>query len=728
MFLIIAEKPDQGAKLAAPFPHKKKQGYIQIDKNDQFPNGAILTWAVGHLCELIPPEEYNASWKKWSLNTLPIIPSTFQYKVSKSKWKQFNVIKNFVQDSSISEIIIAGDAEREGEAIVRIILNQCKNRKPLKRLWISSLTPNAVKKGFANLIAGKDTENLYAEALSRAYADWLVGMNASRAYTLLLQQKGISDVFSTGRVQTPTLALIVKRELEIEKFVSEPFWQVFATFNMNGKTYEGKWHKENESRIDSEDLAIRIATFCEGKNAIVQNIERTKKDFLPPYFFNLSSLQATANKRYKFPPKKTLDIAQKLYIKGIISYPRSDSNFVTKDEAEMFPTILNKIKEIDSYKNYFPLPETSLINNKRYVNEKKVSDHYAIIPTEQVMDPSKLANDEEKIYRLILERLIAAHDEKSIFNYTTIHTLVDERATFISKGKELVQLGWRRILGNENKNKQDKEEQQLPNLENGEEGIALNAYTKEGKTQPPKRYTEGELITLMKTAGKHIEDEELIKVLKETEGLGTEATRAGIINVLKDRNYITVQKNTVYPTEKGKVLIEAVGNSILASPEMTAKWEDRLSDIGKGAASDKQFIEQVKKLSAKLIQDALQASPEWTFDKYDLTQIQPSKWSKTKTKGKFTRQTKPLGKCKSCDGDIVDKGSFYGCSNYKSNECTFTLSKKVLGKSISQTNIRKLLSKGKTDVIKDFKKNDKTFQAALVWNDEKKKIEFHFPK
>ncbi|MBM7619458.1 DNA topoisomerase-3 [Bacillus tianshenii] len=723
MKLIIAEKPDQGLKLAAPFSPKKKDGYVEIPPQPMFPGGALLTWAVGHLCELLSPEEYDPSWKRWSLQTLPILPDRFQHKVTKSKWKQFKIVKELIHKREVDEIIMAGDAEREGEAIIRIILTVAKCNKPLKRLWISSLTPKAVQNGFNNLLEENQTRSIYYEALSRSCADWLIGMNASRAYTLLLQQKGVSDVFSTGRVQTPTLALIVKRELEIENFQSKPFWEVIATFNMDGKMYNGKWQKDGESRLDNPELAKRIVQFCRGKDARIDTIEKERKEFQPPFLFNLSSLQATANSMYKFSPQKTLEIAQKLYVKGIISYPRSDSSFVTKEEASMFPETLQKLSQFPAFKEYFPLPFQSVMNNKRVVNDKKVTDHYAIIPTEQVKDPSKMSPEEEKIYSLVVKRLIAAHYDKAIFDYTTIHTLVEERAEFLSKGKEEVQAGWRKVIyGNKKEKESSEDEQDLPTLQDGEKGIVQEVNVKEGKTQPPKRYTEGQLITVMKTAGKHLDDGELTKVLNKTEGLGTEATRAGIIGVLKDRQYIEVSKNQVFATNKGKLLIQSIGPSILASPEMTAKWEQRLHEIGEGKASPEEFMEQAKKLSLKLIEDAQRQSTQWSFKGMDLSEFKRGRPGK---KGRPSVGTK-VGKCMKCDGEVVDKGTFYGCSNYQKTQCNFTISKKILGKTISATNAKKILAGGRTDEIQGFKKGDKVFNAALEWKDER--VQFVFEK
>lgn len=715
MKLIIAEKPDQGSTLAAQFKTKKQQGYIEIMPNELFPDGAYVTWAVGHLCQLVSPETYHSKWKKWSMETLPMIPEKFQYEVTRQKAKQFNVVKTLLRKPDVDEIIHAGDAGREGELIVRNIVNLCNVNKPMKRLWISSLTPKAIYEGFQNLMGEEKTRPLYHEAYTRACADWVVGMNASRAYSILLKQRGVSDVFSAGRVQTPTLALIVKREMEIEQFKSEPFWEVFADFKMDGKEYQGKWQQNNDPRIKSKELADKIAAFCKGKEAEIAEMATERKEFQPPLLFNLSSLQATVNKIYKYSPKQTLDIVQSLYQKGIVSYPRSDSNYVTEGEAETFPDILQKLSGFSEYESLFPLPQPSIMNNKRFVNEKKVTDHYAIIPTEQVTDPKRLSAEERNIYDLVVRRLIAAHYEKAIFDYTTIKTLVDKRAEFISKGKQQIQEGWRKVIF---QNEKDDDDILLPAVSKGDSGKVAKIKVKEGKTQPPKRYTEGQLITLMKTAGKHLDNEELEKVLMKTEGLGTEATRAGIITMLKDRKYIDVKKNQVFATDKGKVLITAIGEKILASPEMTAKWEQRLREIGEGKASAGVFMEAVKKMSAKIISDAVESSESWDFQGLDTESIQRS--------GPKKRSSASVGSCKLCGSKIVDKGEFYGCVNYQKTKCNFTISKKILNKKISQANIKKLLSSGETDLISGFKKGEKTFDAILSWSDSEKKISFTF--
>ncbi|QRG65730.1 DNA topoisomerase III [Brevibacillus choshinensis] len=714
MKVVIAEKPDQAMKLASPFPHRKQQGYLEVHPNRHFPKGAFFTWAVGHVCELVPPEAYNPAWKKWSIQTLPLIPDTFRHQVMRSKAKQFSIIKQLLKRSDVNGIIHAGDAGREGELIIRTIVEQCGVHKPMKRLWISSLTEKAVTAGFESLLDENETRNLYYEAYSRSCADWLVGMNASRVYTILLKQKGISDVFSAGRVQTPTLALVVKREKEIASFKPEPFWEVKATFEVDKKRYEGVWHNEGESRIKDQALAERIAAFCKDKPAQVHEVETERKEFLPPYLFNLSSLQATANKLFKYSPQKTLEIAQKLYVKGILSYPRSDSSFVTAEEAKTFPEILSKLSRQPDFQACFPTPKTSIAQDRRYVNQKKVTDHYAIIPTEQVPNISRLPDDERKIYDLVARRLIAAHCESALFDYTTLTTLVDGRAVFISKGKVQIRSGWRDVLFDEEK--EDKESI-LPPLAKGDTGKVRKVEAKESKTQPPKRYTEGQLITLMKTAGKHLDNQELEKVLMKTEGLGTEATRAGIINMLKERKYIEVRKNQVFATQKGTLLIDVIGEKILASPEMTARWEQRLGQIGQGEASAQAFMEQVRKLSHKIVEDAVEQSREWKLESYDVT-------SMPKQASKFTLGSK-VASCRACGGDVVDKGDFYGCANYKKSQCSVTVSKTILGKKISAAMVKKVMETGKSNLIKGFQKGKEKFDAYLLWDEQEKKAKVH---
>ncbi|MFD3273607.1 DNA topoisomerase III [Paenibacillus dendritiformis] len=717
MKLIIAEKPDQGAKLASPFKHKKQQGYIEISPNETFPKGALVTWAVGHVCELVPPEDYDPSLKKWSLDTLPILPEKFRHRVSPSKAKQFKIIKSLLMRQDVEEIVHAGDAGREGEYIVRIAVQLTGVNKPMRRLWISSLTAKAVEQGFKNLRDEEDTRSLYYEAVSRSCADWLVGMNGSRIYSLLFQRRGIREVFSTGRVQSPTLALIVAREKEIQNFKPEPFWELKAKFLMKDTVYEGIWFRGEQNRFASRAEAEAVKINCDNKHASVKEIEKERKEFQPPQLFNLSSLQAVANKIYKYSPQNCLNALQQLYLGGYISYPRSDSAYVTPEEAKQFPEILSKLSRNELFKDFFPLPLQSIVNNKRFVNAAKVSDHYAIIPTEVIPQIGRLKPEERNLYELIVKRLIAAHYDTAIIDYSRLITVVGDQETFLTKGRLIVQEGWRKVLYGSD-SQEESEPDALPPLKQGESGIVEELLIKEGKTQAPKRYTEGQLITLMKTAGKHLEDTELEKILEKTEGLGTEATRAGIISVLKDRQYIEVKKNMVYATSKGIMLIDALGNSILASAEMTAKWEQRLHDVGQGKASPQSFMEQAKKLSQKIIYEAIQNSRTWTFTAKSIENIGENKNSLNDSNGLS------LGPCPKCQQDVVDNGVAYTCS--AEPQCDFKFYKKVLGKKITETQIKRFLEKGKTNIIKGFKKGEKTFEAALVWKMDEGKVGFEF--
>ena len=374
-------------------------------------------------------------------------------------------------------------------------------------------------------------------------------------------------------------------------------------------------------------------------------------------------------------------------------------------------------------KHILPPPTNAIMHNKRYVNEKKVTDHHAIIMTEQLPNFAKLRAEEEQIYDLIVRQVVAAHYPNAIFSYTTIHSLVDKRAEFISKGKEQLEEGWRKVIYHAKDSSSTDKDEMLPLLHEHEIGIVATTAVKKGETQPPNRYSEGNLITLMKTAGKHLEDSALEKVLSKTEGLGTEATRAGIISTLKERNYIEIKKNQVFATTKGKLLIEALGESILTSPSMTAKWEQRLAEIGQGNASPKAFMEQVKKLTYKLIADANERAKEWTFDQNVVEQIS----SNNPYQKKYKKEKTVIGKCLLCDGSIIDHGTFYGCSHYKSANCQFSVSKKILNKTISQANMKKLLATGETGLIKGFKKGEKTFHAHLIWDAKERKTTLKFP-
>lgn len=612
MKLVIAEKKDQAQKLAAPFPTKGNGfGYVEVLPCPTFPKGAYFTWAAGHLVSLMEPEDYDTRFKEWKMEHLPILPDKFRLKPAKGKERLFSHLKKLLKNPSFTEIINACDPGREGEAIFTLIYQLCGCKKPVKRLWTSSLTKDAVATAFQKLLPGSKKKNLYFEAYARSCADWLVGMNTSRAYSLLLSEKGIKlekgESFSTGRVQTPVLALIVEREEAIENFISTPFWEVMAEFNFNGRRYFGQWFTGDLNRLTDKAKAEKLAAWCSGKSATIEDILVEDKEMLPPHLFSLSALQTLANKLYKLSPEQVLNTCESLYNKGYQSYPRTDSDRITVEEAKEFPSILQKISKLVPYARFFPTPIQSLIGSKRFVDASKVSDHYAIIPTENVPELNNLNDNERLIYDLVVKSVIAAHHESAIFQHTTILTYVGDQFSFSTKGKRLIREGWRVVLETEDPDEEKEDAPMLPDVKKGEEGIADSCNAKEGWTSPPKRLTQGDLIPLMKSAGSNLGNKELESIMRKTHGLGTEATRAGIIKRLKNQKYIEVKKNMVYPTEKGRTLIKAIGFSALSSAETTAKWEQKLSEIGEGRFTHTSFIDQARKLATKLVGDAIES-------------------------------------------------------------------------------------------------------------------------
>jgi len=651
MKLVIAEKKDQAQKLAAPYPTKGSgSGHIEVLPCPTFPKGAYFAWAAGHLVSLKEPDDYDPKFKEWRLEHLPILPSEFKLKPSKGKEKLYSQIKKLLVNPCFTEIVNACDPGREGEAIFSLIYQLSGCKKPVKRLWTSSLTKDAVSQAFQRLLPGSETKNLFYEAYARSCADWVVGMNTTRAYSILLREKGVKiekgESFSTGRVQTPVLSLIIEREEAIEKFVPSQFWEVIAEFNFNGSTYTGQWFTGNNNRLSDKAKAEKLASYCVGKPASIEEVVVQNKETLPPHLFSLSALQTLANKLYKLSPEEVLKACQGLYDKEHQSYPRTDSDRITEEEAKELPGILEKISKLVPYVKYFPTPTQSLIGKKRYVDASKVSDHYAIIPTENVPDLNSLNDHERLIYDLVVKSVIAAHHESAIFQHTTIITYVSEQFSFITKGKRLLREGWRVVLQTEDPDeKNDDDIQTLPAVSKGQRGDVSSCTAKEGWTTAPKRLTQGDLIPLMKSAGSQLENKELQTIMRKTNGLGTEATRAGIIKRLTDQNYIKIKKNLVYPTEKGRILIKAIGPSALSSAETTAKWEEKLKEIGDGRYTHTSFIEQARKLTTKLIADAIES-----VRKLDVSSL--SDTTGEQSKGRIQSSSSRSPHAAACDNSI----------------------------------------------------------------------------
>jgi DNA topoisomerase III len=705
MELILAEKNSQAKDYLALFPnHKKNNGYYEIEPCSYFPSGAYLTWGVGHLVTLQEPVDYNESWGEWSLDHLPMIPSTFKFKVPSDKQKQFNIIKKLLKN--VSSVNIATDTDREGENIARSILHFAGySHLPTKRLWFNSTEVTELQRAFNDLKDGKQFIPLYHEAQARQIADWLVGLNASRLYTKLIQKQGLRDVFSVGRVQTPTLKLIYDRQKEIDEFQSKPFFEIHGEFQINQERFKAKSEiRFQELAEATEHLSKHNLTNKSESDYTVQEVSKKKKETPSPKLFTLSHLQTHLNKKYKYPTKKSLKMIQKLYDSPLklLTYPRTSSEYITEHEFEYLKANVTAYQQIIN--NPFPIKNQS--PNKRYVDSSKVQEHYAIIPTKKIptqQELDSLTKEEKTVYFEVIKRMLGMFHEANQYEETEA-VLNMNNFIFRVKGKTVLNQGWKSLVAEE----QEKEETPLPVLTEGFRGRG-KPIIHEGKTKPPKRYTEGQLLPMMATCGKYIEDDELREAIK-VEGLGTEATRTNIIDTLVGQKYIEIKNNQVFVTEKGKLLIEVVDDTLLAKPELTARWETYLNKIGKREGDKDTFIENIKKFVTKLVNDV---QNEFKSELVTVTKQE-------------LEQKEHITSCPSCKkGSIVSKKTFYGCTEYK-NGCTYSLPKKKLNKNLSPSQIKSLIEKGKTNKIKGFQGKNKPFDTHLVLVDGK--INFPFEK
>ena len=600
--------------------------------------------------------------------------------------------------------MIATDSDREGEAIARLIINLSGNsRKTIKRLWINSLETSEIKKGFQNLKDGQAFYSTYKEAETRQIADWLVGINLTRLYTLYMQKNGMRGVFSVGRVQTPTLFLIYQRNEEIKHFVSKLFYELYATFTHSNGKYKGKY-KERFDTLENLDGFKETNQLEQAENAEVTNVKVEEKRQYAPKLFSLSDLQSFANKRFKYSADKTLSIAQKLYEKKVLSYPRSDTNYIGSPEFDYLKSNLSRYLELAGV----GISEPQLNENKRYVDGSKVQEHYAIIPTKTLPKLSDVTKDEKNIYLLVLYRTLAIFEKPYIYDETTIDTAINQ-VLFQSKGKTEKERGWKRLYKQEEK---DKDDPLLPEV-TVNDSVAFALETKEGKTQPPNYYTEGTLLTVMKHVGRAMDDKDSKDILKETEGIGTEATRASIIETLKKQDYITISKSKIYVTEKGELLCRIIAEDEIANAGMTAQWERYLKKIRSQQGTQEAFLGSIERFVQHLIEKVPQ-------------NFQDKKENIADVVGHM-EQENVMGTCSKCQNSVVDKGKFYGCSGYKDG-CKFTLPKRWSQKALTKKNVQDLLSKRETSLIKGFKsKKGSNFSAKLTLNDEMK-LAFEFPK
>ena len=583
--MCIAEKPSVAKEIANILGAKtRRDGYLEG-------NGYCVTWTFGHLCTLQEPGEYTDKWQKWTLAVLPMLPSRFRIRLINDEGikKQFAVIEKLVAHAD--EVINCGDAGQEGELIQRWVLTKAKCKVPVKRLWISSLTEEAIREGFAKLMDAKEFDTLYAAGSARAIGDWLLGMNATRAYTLKYGTG--KNILSVGRVQTPTLALVVERQKAIDQFKPETYWEIRTN-------YRGGIFSCQRGRFDKKEEAEALMAKIAPEELEITSVERKKAMEHPPKLFDLTSLQVECNRKFAFTAEHTLQLIQSLYEKKLTTYPRVDTNFLPNDQYPKVPKILRGLKPYESLTAPI-LSGGKIRKSPKVFNDKKITDHHAIIPTGEFR--YDLSPDEKRVYDLVARRFIAVfYPDCEIANTTVLAKIGEE--DFKATGKQIIEPAWRVVFG-VNADKQN-DEHVLPAYEKGEHG-AHTPELQEKQTQPPKYYTEADLLRAMETAGKQVEDEELRDLMKEN-GIGRPSTRANIIETLFKRQYIRKDKKRILATSTGIELIDTIQNGLLKSAELTGQWEKKLRMIEDGTYRVEDFMEELKCMVNEIVHHVKYAS------------------------------------------------------------------------------------------------------------------------
>ena len=683
MKVCIAEKPSVAREIAEVLGAKNKmKGYIEG-------NGYQVTWTFGHLCTLKEPHEYTPEWKRWSLSSLPMIPPRFGIKLidSPSYVEQFQVIEKLMQNAEM--VINCGDAGQEGELIQRWVMQKAGVTCPVYRLWISSLTEEAIREGFQKLKEQESFNKLYEAGLSRAIGDWLLGMNATRLYTLKYGQN--RQVLSIGRVQTPTLALIVNRQNEIANFTPEPYWELKTVYrNTTFSSTKGKFTDKTEGEnfltvVKEEDFEVTDTSEKKGKE-------------YPPRLFDLTSLQVECNKKFAFSAEDTLKLIQSLYEKKVTTYPRVDTTFLSDD---IYPKVPNTLKGMTDYAELTaPLLGKKLPKSKKVFDDTKVTDHHAIIPTG--VRPNNLSENERKVYDLVARRFIAAFYPDCQISTTTVLGKVG-KVEFKVTGKQILEPGWRVVFGAEQKDpdaEPSEEEGILPEFVKGERG-PHEPILGEKWTQAPKPYTEATLLRAMETAGKLVDNDELRDALKEN-GIGRPSTRAAIIETLFKRNYVRKEKKNLIATPTGMELIGTIQEELLKSAELTGLWEKKLRQIEKGTYEARTFLEELKQLVYQIVSNVFSDTSARTITIQEAVEEKSTaekgkKKTKSKPKEKPVKEetapaeTKPI--CPMCrKGSILRGKTAYGCSEYK-NGCSFRLDYATYGEGLSDAQLIEILNK-----------------------------------
>ena len=679
MRLVIAEKPSVAQSIAAVIGAKeRKDGYCQG-------NGILVSWCVGHLVELAPADAYDEKYAKWRREDLPILPDRWKYVVPKGKEKQLNILRNLMSRKDVDGIVCATDAGREGELIFRLVYSYCGCAKPVQRLWISSMEESAIAEGFQNLKDGTDYDNLYQSALCRSQADWLVGINATRLFSVLYGQ-----TLNVGRVQSPTLAMLVQREAAIAAFKSTPFYNV---------TIALKGFAATSDRLTDKFEAEKLKNACLDQTAVIKAVERKDKSDVPPKLYDLTTLQREANRLHGYTAQQTLDYVQSLYEKKLCTYPRTDSRYLTEDMAGGLPVLINAVAKV----LLFMKGTAVYMNPAQVIDSVKVSDHHAIIPTLTMRgaDLDALPAGERAVLHMIAVRLICAVGNKHDYSETTV-TLDCAGHPFTAKGKAILAPGWKEVeqrfretLKQQPEESKDDTPKSLPVLTEGQKFVVMVAVVKEGKTTPPKHFTEDTLLSAMETAGAEDMPEDA-----ERKGLGTPATRAGIIEKLVKTSLAerkTAKKaKYMLPTEKGAALIAVLPES-LKSPVLTADWEEQLKQVERGALAATGFMNGIIAMTGELVQ---------TY--------------KPEAGAAFPSDRETIGICPRCGGHVTESKKGFSCENrtcgfilWKDNRF-FTAKKKELTKKI----VAALLKDGRAVLPSCYsEKTGKTYDAVVVLDD-----------
>jgi DNA topoisomerase III len=665
--LVVAEKPSVGRDIAAALPGTFKQSQ---DKTHLVGDDYVITWTVGHLVGLADPEEYDPKLKKWRYADLPIVPDKFKLVPNDAKAeKQLKAIHRLMRSDDIDVIVNACDAGREGELIFAYTYETSKSKKPVKRLWLSSMTRRAIQEAFQRLRDGDEMKDLEAAARARSEADWIVGMNATRAATIRLRS-AFDGAVSLGRVQTPTLALVVRRELEIRAFVPEPYWLVEARFGAQKGDYSGRYM--GGKRLKEAAEAEKIVAETRDKPGTITKLEKKEEREQPNLLYDLTTLQRHANTLYGFSARRTLSAAQALYERHkAITYPRTNSKFLSGDLVPEIKPTAELVGHNEPYrKGAEYVMSLQSLPLQRVVNDARVTDHHAIIPTrsEHVLD--KMSEDERKVYDLVTKRFLAIFHPDAVFERTRVETTVEEHI-FRTSGRILVEAGWRGVYGEEIQSRDGADddtggEQLLPELSQGESVKTLNVESLRKETQPPRRYTEASLLGAMEGAGKEITDDEMREAMKES-GIGTPATRAAIIERLIAVGYIEREGRALHATDKGVKVIELLGEHVITSAELTGDWERRLNKIEHGEDSRKKFIADTSKFIDEIV-----------------------KWLDGHLKDvKIERAN--LGPCPVCGRDVIENRKGYSCWSREDPGCGFVIWKNKAGKTLTASVVKELI-------------------------------------